>query len=79
MPNPFGWFFSQNLDYFRPYKNQVKPGYKDYPIKFMVNLLEQLGPLGNIKDHLRPYWTFGTIFFYPLGSFWTMLDHCNNN
>ena len=26
MPDPFGWLFSLNLDYFRPYKNQDEPG-----------------------------------------------------
>ena len=38
MPDPFGCFLSQNLDYFRPYKNRVKPGYKYHPIEFMVIL-----------------------------------------
>ena len=32
MPDPFGCLFSENLDYFRPYKNQVEPGYKGHPI-----------------------------------------------
>ena len=30
-------FLSKNLVYFRPYKNQVKSGYKGIPIEFMVN------------------------------------------
>ena len=37
MLNPFGWFVGQNLDYVRPYKNQVKPGYKGNPIEFIVH------------------------------------------
>ena len=37
MPDPFGWRFNKNLDYFRPYKNQVEPGYKGHPIEFMVD------------------------------------------
>ena len=37
VPDPIGWLFGQNLDYFRPYKNQVEPGCKDYPIEFIVN------------------------------------------
>ena len=36
MPDPFGWLFSNFFDYFRPYKNQVEPGYKGNPIEFMV-------------------------------------------
>ena len=40
MPEPFVLLFSQNLDYFRPYKNQVEPGYiithKGNPIEIMV-------------------------------------------
>ena len=56
MPDLFGYFFCcQNLDYFRPYKNQFKPGYKGHPIEFMVTLLDHLGPFGSIEDHLRPY------------------------
>ena len=34
---PIWMIFSQNLDYFRPYKNQIKPGYKGHPIEFMVD------------------------------------------
>ena len=37
MPDPFGGFFIQNFDYFRPYKNPVTPGYKGHPIEFMVD------------------------------------------
>ena len=37
MPDPFGWLFSENLDYFRPYKKQVETGCKGYPIQFIVN------------------------------------------
>ena len=36
MPDPIGWLFSQNLDYLRPYKNQVEPGCKGHPMEFMV-------------------------------------------
>ena len=43
-------FFSQNLDYFRPYKTQIEPGYKGHPIELMVNFLDHLGPFGNIED-----------------------------
>ena len=35
----FGAIFSQNLDYLRPYKNQVEPGSKGHPMEFMVNFL----------------------------------------
>ena len=56
MPDPFGCLFSQNLDYFRPYKNQVEPGYKGHPIEFMVDFFkDHLGPFETIEDHLRPY------------------------
>ena len=55
MPDPFGWPFSQNSDYFRPYKNQVEPGHKEHPIEFMVILLDHLGPFGTIEDNFRPY------------------------
>ena len=58
MPDPFVWLFSKNFDYFRPYKNQVEPGYKGHPIEFMVDFLDHLGPFGTIEDHLRPYWLF---------------------
>ena len=37
MSDPFGWLFSQNVDYFRPYKKQVVPSYKGHPIEFMVD------------------------------------------
>ena len=47
--------FSQNFDYFRPYKNQVEPGNKGHPIELMVNSLDYLGSFGTIEDHLRPY------------------------
>ena len=50
MPDPFGLLLSKNLDYFRPYKNQVEPGYKGHPIKFMVNSLDHLGPFGTIEN-----------------------------
>ena len=55
MPDPFGRLLSQNLDYFRPYKNQIEPGYKGHPIEFMVHFLDHLGPFGTIEDHLRLY------------------------
>ena len=55
MPDPFGWLFIPNLDYFKPYKNQVKPGYKAHPIEFMVDFLDHLEPFDNIEDHLRQY------------------------
>ena len=56
MPDPFGLLFSKILYYFRPYKNQVEPGYKGHTIAFMVDVfLEHLGPFGTIEDHLRPY------------------------
>ena len=42
-------FLSQNLDYFRPYKTQVEPGYKGHPMEFMVDFLDRLGPFGNIE------------------------------
>ena len=48
MQDPFGGLFSQNFDYFRPYKNQVEPGYKDHPIEFMVNFCR---PFRTIWDH----------------------------
>ena len=54
MPDPFGWLFSPNLDYFRPYKNQIEPGYTGKPIEFMVDFLDHLGPFVAIEDHLRP-------------------------
>ena len=38
MLGPFEWPFSPNLDNFKPYKNQVEPGYKGHPIEFMVNV-----------------------------------------
>ena len=41
-------YFGQNLDYFRPYKNQVEPGCKGYPIEFMVNFCK---PFRTIWDH----------------------------
>ena len=66
--------FSQNLDYFRPYKNQVEPGYNDHPIEFVVIVVDQLGPFGTIEDHLRPYrlcWDH----FYPFGPFRAFWDH----
>ena len=66
MPDPFEWFFSQYLDYFRPYKNQGKPDYKGYPIESMVIFLDHLGQFGNIEENLGPYWTFWD-HFYPLG------------
>ena len=37
VPDPIGWLFGQNLDYFRPYKNQVETGCKGYPIELIVN------------------------------------------
>ena len=58
MPDPFGWCFSQNLDYFTPYKNQLEPGYKGHTLEFMGFFKDHLGPFGTIEDHLRPYWTF---------------------
>ena len=42
MPDPFGWLFSDNLDYFKPYKNQFKPGYKGHPIELMVDILKTI-------------------------------------
>ena len=45
---PIWMNFSQNLDYFRPYKNQVEPGYKGHPIEFMVDFFR---PVINIWDH----------------------------
>ena len=39
MSDPFGWLFSQNVDYLRPYKNQVLPGYKGHPFGFMINFI----------------------------------------
>ena len=41
MPDPFGWLSSKNLDYFRPYKNHVEPGYKGHPIEFIVVFLDR--------------------------------------
>ena len=40
--------FSKNLDYFRPYKNQVEPGYEGHPIEFMVIFLK---PFRTIWDY----------------------------
>ena len=78
MPGSFEWFFI-------PYKNQIKPGYKDHTIEFRVNFLGHLGPFENIKDQLRPNWKIWD-HFYSFGPFrtiwdhiwpfWTMLDHC---
>ena len=66
---PYGWFFLNKIfDYFRPYKNQFKPGYKGHPIEFMVIFLDNLGPFWNIEDRLRPDWTFWD-HFVPLGPF----------
>ena len=42
MPDPFGWLFSDDLDYFKPYKNQFKPGYKGHPIELMVDILKTI-------------------------------------
>ena len=64
MPDPFGRLFSQNLDYLRPYKNQVEPGFKGHPIEFMVNFFR---PFSNIWDHRRPFKTILNI----LGPFFT--------
>ena len=88
MPDPFGWLFNQNLDYFWSYNNQVEPGYKCHPIQFMVDFPR---PFGTIEDHLRPYSTFwghfvpfGTIsdilgiyltILDNVGSLWIALDH----
>ena len=47
MPDPFG-LFSQSLDYFKPYKNQVEPGYKGHPIEFIVDFLR---PFRTIWDY----------------------------
>ena len=54
MPDPFEELFSQNLDYFRPYKNQVEPGYKGHPIELMVDFFR---PFRTIWDHWRPFKT----------------------
>ena len=55
MPDSFGLCFSQNMDYFRPYKNQVEPGNEGHPIEFVGNFfLDHLGPFGTIEDHLKP-------------------------
>ena len=51
MPDPIGWLFNQNLDYFRPYKNQDEPSYKGHPMEFMVDFIDHLGPFRTIKDH----------------------------
>ena len=51
MPDPFGWLLCQNLDYLRPYKTQVEPGYKDHPIEFMVDILR---PFRTIGERWRP-------------------------
>ena len=48
MLDSFGWIFSQNLEYFRPYKNHVEPGYKGHPIELMVFFLDHLGSFGTI-------------------------------
>ena len=64
-------FFSKKFDYFRPYKNQVEPGYKGHPIEFMVNFfVDPLGPFGTIEDHFRPLKTILNI----LGTFYTYLN-----
>ena len=47
MPDPFGLLFCQTLDHFRPYKNQVEPGYKGNLFEFMVNFLK---PFRTIED-----------------------------
>ena len=65
MPDPFGWLFSQNLDYFRPYNNQVEPGYNDHPIEFIVSFFR---PVRTIWDHWRP---LKTILNF-LGPFYTL-------
>ena len=56
MPDPLGWLFSQDLDYFRPYKNQVETDYKGYPIEFMVNFFRPFRTIWTIEDNYRPYW-----------------------
>ena len=71
MPEPVVLLFSQNLDYFRPYKNQVNPGYiityKGNPIEIMVKLLlDHLVPFWTIEDHLRKFKTI----LYGLGPFY---------
>ena len=59
MPDPFEWLYSENLDYSRPFKNQVETGYKGHPIKFMVIFFfDNLGPFGIIEEYSGPYWTF---------------------
>ena len=68
MPDPFAWFFSQNFDYVRPYKNQVKPGYKGHPIEFMVDFFR---PFRTIWEQWRPFKTTLDI----LGPFFTLYDH----
>ena len=52
MPDPFECVFSQNLDDFKHYKNQVELGYKGHPIEFMVDFFR---PFRIIENHLRPY------------------------
>ena len=60
--------FYLNVDYFRPYKNHVQPGYKGNATELMVNLFkDHLGPFAAIEDHLRPFKTILNI----LGPFYT--------
>ena len=55
MPDPIGWFLGKNLEYFRPYKNQVEPGYKGHHIELIGNFLDHEGPFRTIEVHLGPY------------------------
>ena len=66
MPDQLGLLFSQNLDYFRPYKNQVEPGYEGHPNEFTIIFLDHFGLFGTIEDHLGPYWKFWDHFFFYL-------------
>ena len=62
MLDPFGWVFSQSMDYLRPYKNQVEADNKGHPIKFML----VFRPFRTIEIHWKPfepYWRFWDHFF----------------
>ena len=67
MPDPFERLFSQNLDYFRSYKTLVEPGYKDYPIEFMVDF-HWINPTGKYM------WLLNYVFFFIMVDFWMMVD-----
>ena len=55
MLDPLELLFSQCLDYFRPYKNQVNLVIKDIQLNLGSIFLDHLGPFGTIKNKFMPY------------------------